>query len=572
MNLNCFSLRLARIGAWMGIGALCCAPVEGSAQVDAEEGAASVIEATPPSTLRVSLAEAVEIAIARNFALNRSRLDVRTADQQVREAWSEIYPRIDGSASYTRQLEQLNPFAGSAAGDLFGGGFGDAGAYLTENERRVAAGQPELGFQEFVEQRATNQAVAFTDAGGEVNPSDNPFLIDNSFRFDLTATQLIYDHRAFVSLGGAKKLREQQRAAFRDSARNTVRSVVEAYYRVILTRDQVDIFRRSETRARNEVEETQARVQQGTRPQIQLLSTQVRLANAEAVRIRAENDARDALDLLKLELGLSYEDDIVPSDPLIRPKAGELPVITMDEALGIAADSRPDFRAAQLQVDLREVDEGVTYAEFLPVIDAFFTLALVGQVPSNRTVVVAEEDPRAGAGEVSNDPLNFQGETLDFFDSSYWGPDIRAGVRLNWKLFNGFGTMSQLEQKKAATRQARSQLLELTQRIKTEVSRSLRTLRSNLEQLESQDQNVQNAELNYEHARIRVEQGAGDQVLLRDANEQLDNSRLNYLQSVYDYRLAEVQYMVAVGQPPLVDLDALDPTPLDDGKEEEENR
>lgn len=495
----------------------------------------------PP--LRVSFSEAIEVALARNYALNRARLDVQTADQQVREAYSELYPRVDGSASYTRQIDAINPFAGSDAGAaLFAGDA--AGAFLLENERRADAGEPELSYSEYL----TLRQQAQEEAGLTFDPDENPFFIDNRFRADITITQLIYDGAAFSGLKAAGRLKKQQRAALQDQARQVVQEVATLYYAALLAREQAEIRRRSEERARAEVEELRARVERGTRPRFDLLSTEVRLANAKAVRLRAENDAADALDRLRFTLGLPPEQPIIPSDELSAPESAFAPPESTEAALSEALEQRPDLRQAQLQVELADIEREAAFAGYLPIIEANFVAALIGQVPDDRAIV-SQPDPL--------DPATVR-EERGFFESDFWGPDITAGLSLRWNFFNGFQTTARVAQNRLATRRARFDLQELRTRIQVEVSRSLRTLRSNWEQLQSQDQNVANAELNYRHATLRVDEGVAGTVELRDANEQLDNSRLNYLQSVHDYRLAEIQYEVAVGRPPHVKLDELD--------------
>jgi outer membrane protein len=504
---------------------------------------ASAAEADALPTLRVSLAEAVEVALARNYALNRSRIDVLVANQQVREAYSDLYPQVSANASYTRQFDQLNPFAGTSVGGDFLSGDG-TGDFLLENEDRVANGQPELSYSEYLQLRSQ----AAEAAGLTFDSGDNPFFIDNRFRADVSITQLLYDGAAFSGVKGAGRLKKAQRALFEDQARQVVQDISERYYAALLAEVQAEIRRRAEARAREEVAELRQRVERGTRPRFDLLSTEVRLANAEAVRLRAENTAADALDLLKLALGLPQEQPIELSDALEPPSEAFAPPADMNAVLAEAVDNRPDLRAAELDVEIREIEREVAFAGYLPVVEAFFTAAVLGQVPDDRDIVFQP------------DPLEPQTQTIErgFFDSDFWGPDISGGIRLRWTLFDGLATPARVAQQRLAERRSKYNLQELQVFVRTEVARSVRTLRSTWEQLQSQDRNLENAELNYKHATLRVDEGVAGTVELRDANEQLDNSRLNYFQSVHDYRLAEIQYEVAVGRPPFVRLEELE--------------
>jgi outer membrane protein TolC len=495
-----------------------------------------------PPVLRISLAEAIEVAVLRNYALNRSRLGVQVADEQVREAYAELYPSIDGSASYQRQFDAINPFAGSDAEDTFFGG-GPTNDFLAINNDTLVD-QLGLDYLQYLEDRQR----AAEEAGLAFDPDENPFFIHNRVRLEVTATQLIYDGAAFSGLKAASRLKAAEKARFENQARQTVLNVATQYYRALLTREQAEILRRSEERARAEVEELRARVERGTRPKFDLLSTEVRLANVEAQRIRAENEADDAVDRLKLLLGVPQDQAIVPTDELIAPDAQFSPPASTEAAMAEAVEERPDLQAAALQVELNEIEREAATAGYLPIVEAFFTAAWVGQIPDD-TNRVTQPDPLSSEVEV---------EERGPFDGAFWGPDVLAGVRLRWNFFNGFRTTARVAQNRLAVRQAELTLQELQNQVRIEVARSLRTLQSTWQQLQSQDRNVDNAELNYRHAALRVDEGVAGTVELRDANEQLDNSRLNYLQSIHDYRLAELQYDVAVGRPPHVELDELD--------------
>ncbi len=81
--------------------------------------ALAVLLAAPPSPVGMTLAEALELGLQHNHALQRSRIDAEAAGQQVEEAWSSVYPRLDLTLRYTRTVESPDPFAGSDAGGFF---------------------------------------------------------------------------------------------------------------------------------------------------------------------------------------------------------------------------------------------------------------------------------------------------------------------------------------------------------------------------------------------------------------------------------------------------------------------
>lgn len=103
-----------------------------------------------------------------------------------------------------------------------------------------------------------------------------------------------------------------------------------------------------------------------------------------------------------------------------------------------------------------------------------------------------------------------------------------------------------------ATRKAKVQLEQARTTVQVEVEQSLRELKTAQQQITTQERNRERAELNYGHAQVRVREGVSNQFELRQASEQLDESRFNYLQAVHDYLVARIGYLVAIGTPPVV--------------------
>ena len=53
----------------------------------------------------LTLSEAIQIALANNPEINRALLATKDSDQVVKIAYSEIYPEISSSVSYTRNIQ-----------------------------------------------------------------------------------------------------------------------------------------------------------------------------------------------------------------------------------------------------------------------------------------------------------------------------------------------------------------------------------------------------------------------------------------------------------------------------------
>ncbi|AEN73904.1 outer membrane efflux protein [Rhodothermus marinus SG0.5JP17-172] len=498
-------------------------------------GAQPLLEPKPSEQpVVLTLEEAIQIALVQNRALQRARLDVENAGAQVREAWGQVLPQVNLSADYTRNLKSPNPFAGSSAGSLFNSlGFVD---WLAYNERARTDDDPEtepISFGEFVDR----QQQGLQEAGIRLRTGDNPFAVDNRFTAGLTIEQTLFSKTAFAAIKGAEILKEINRRGATRQEQLLIDQVRRAFYGALLAQEQVRVMAQSVERTRETLQETIRRVAQGVAPQFQRLSAEVELANLETQLIQAQNQAAQALDQFKLLLGIPIEQPVRLRGTLTVTDPGRYHQVALDDAVALALERRPDLEQLRLQVKLREVDRELAKAARYPRLSAFASFSYIGNVPDYRTIVLS--DP--------NDPFKFSQRTNDFFSSDYWDPSVNVGLRLTWTIFSGFQTSARVQQRQIAVKQAELQYLEQLEQVRLEVLQAMRDLEAARKRLVSQERNVERAELNYEHARIRLREGVASPLEEREASQQLDQSRLNYLQAVYDYLAAQSAFEAAVG-------------------------
>ncbi|MEL6184039.1 MAG: TolC family protein, partial [Myxococcota bacterium] len=375
----------------------------------------------------------------------------------------------------------------------------------------------------------------------------NPFLVENTFRAGLSASQLIYSGSAFAALRGAEATTKSANATYERTSGQAVEGVTTAYYGVQLARANESVIAKSTERARRTVEEVQKRQREGVVPRFDVLSAEVELANRETDLLNVRNNARAAENALAFNLGIPVDVEIVLTDVLDVQGVPSAPRV--DEAVKIALAERPDLEAARQNIDVRRAFEDVTFSRYLPEIRLVADLTVVGNVPDNREVVFANPstDPNA---LLSNNPFSFSSEERGFFDESYWGTNFTAGLTLTWNLFEGFATAAQQAEDELETQRARIQAEQLENAIRRDVLQLARDVASALERLQVQTRNVERAELNYRHAELREKEGVTTQLQLREASDQLDQSRFNRLQAIHDYLVANVAYQVAIGRPP----------------------
>ncbi len=491
------------------------------------------------SPIRLSLEEAVEVALVQNYALRSQRLDVDFASAQVREAYSAVLPSVTLNSSYTRTVKAANPFAGSDAGGLFGSlGFVD---WLSYNERartdQSASTNPIsfLAYQDSV-------AAGFQRAGLSRDQNDNPFFVPNRFDNTIEISQALFNGSAFAAIRGAQALKDVNARGVDRQEQVLAQQVAEQYFDALLVQEQVRVQQASVDRASSTVRETTRRVARGAAPKFERLTAEVNRTNLQSQLVRAQTLAATAVDQLKLTLGISPIQPVVLTEELVIPARYDLASLSVDDALLTALDRRPDIVQAELGVRLREINASISRAAFLPTLSAFASLGYTGTVPDNRTSIISDRNN-------PNDPFAVTEQTTGFFSDSYWQPNVAVGARLSWNIFNGFQTSAQLQQRRIETEKARIDLERLLDGIRFEVSVALRNAQAAQLQIIAQQRNVDRAELNYQFADTRLDEGVSTPFQVREASDLLDQSRLGYLQAIRDYRTAVASLEVALGSP-----------------------
>ncbi|MFT4604243.1 MAG: outer membrane protein TolC [Rhodothermales bacterium] len=492
---------------------------------------------TSGGLVTLTVDEAVEIARVSNNVIRSLKLDVSNADAQVKEGWAELFPQIALNSSYTRNVRSANPFSGSSAGNLFSSfGFID---WLAFNEDARTDGndatQPITVGEFFARQQAGLEA-----AGISVSGSDNPFAVPTQYSNSLSITQKIFDGRAILGAAGASRwLAPFSQKALDRQEQLVIEQVRTVFYGALLAAEQTRVMDLSVQRSRTTLNEVSRQVTEGVAPKFQRLSAEVELANQETQLLQNRSSADAAVDNLKLLLGIPGGQAVKLRGDLSAQRSASTLTVSRDTAIHDALARRPDLEQARIGIELESVQLKVARSEYLPNLDAFLNVGYTGSVPDNRFVTIS--DPQ--------DPFAYSQRELGYFSDSYWDSSVNVGFRLSWTLFNGLASHRRIQQRRIALDKANVDHEFLERAVAVEVDQALRNLRTSRQRMDSQEKNVGRAELNYTFAEARLREGVATPIEVREASEQLDASRLNYLQAVHDFLVAESAFEAAVGAP-----------------------
>jgi len=490
--------------------------------------------------IHITLGEAIEIALINNYTLQMTRVAEEDFRLQVKAGFSIAYPTIESVNSYTRNIKEANPFAGSSAGDFFSGFAFVEWLGYNESARTdgLSATNP-ITFAEFADRQQRG-----LDAAGIVpaDPGDNPFSVANQYLNSVTATYELFNGPNWITLFQKSGIRTRLKQISKATERQeqiVIGQVREAFYGALLAEEEARVAAQSVARTRASRNETALRVSSGVLPKIDRLTMDVELVNQESNLVQAQSRASNSLDQLKYLLGMPLEQELILNGHLkVDDAAAYLSVVGID-LFERASLTRPDHEEARLARTFAYNRFRASKASRLPILEVFANFDYSGRVPDNRNFTVSNP----------TDPFSFSQGSNSYFSKSYWQSAFNVGFNLRWTIFNGFARRNSIAQAEVVARQASLNIDLLNASTKAEINTALRSLETAYHQIRHQEANVANAELNYEYTLARSNEGVANTLQLRSASTQLDTSKLNYLRAVHGFLTSRSNLEVALGIP-----------------------
>jgi len=458
-----------------------------------------------PGSGALPLRTAIEVALTGNLQIAAASSSVRIAEQQVREAYSGVWPQVSAEASYLRAL----------------------GAW---SQRVVPDEDPEI----------------------ESDTSNAP---DNTWTASLKLNQTVMDFRVFSGLAAADNLLSLRGEERRGAAHQVVDLVRQRYFDVLLAAEREGLTEQSIARVRQTLRETRARHSEGFASDDELLRAEVQFTNLETRLILARNQVAAARGRLLVVLGVDplqavavtgslSELQLAPgavnsdgnADLLAASGAVALAAMTEEELRQAAFTLRSDLRQLRTSEKLSEVQVEVQEREVLPVIRAFGSLDF--RVADN------DEDDVFGTPPA---PV-FGGDQY-----TQWDLSASAGLSIQVPVFSGFSRSARLEQRREELRLATSRLRQAELEMVNQVHTLAASMREARARAASQRVAIVQSQRGYDIATARYRAGVGSQFEVVAAETTLREAEFDYAQAVYDYLSTASRLGVATGQVPLVD-------------------
>lgn len=467
---------MRKMFVWAGLGGILLLPV-----------LTSRTSAALPDTLRLSLAECERLALDRGEEMKLAAADLQTAQALYQQARATAMPQLHFSTTYTRQIESV--FRSSAGGD-FSAFDPDTLAPLEDRVRDLEKALPTSGL-----------------AGLAGLFSNTSFGSENSWVANLSLSQkLIEGGSIWNSIAAAKHAMRAADLIQADRAAETALQVREAYLQALLADRSVAIAQLALEQAESQLQRVRLRHDAGSASEFELLQAEVQRDNQIPTVMRA----RAGREVAYLELARLTN---VPGDRAIRL---ETPIL--DDAAVPAEPAAVDTAGL---VDLALRAAGVdALEEALQARENAVGVAASGKWPS--LSLFADYSRQA----YPDDP---------FPKSGQWQKDIRAGLVLNWSLFDGFRTRGAIQESKAKRSQAEQTLHQTRELIREAVRQSEWDMGRAAAELHARSRTVQLARRAHELATLRYEEGASDLLEVSDSRIAYQIAQLTEAEARRDY-------------------------------------
>jgi outer membrane protein len=348
-----------------------------------------------------------------------------------------------------------------------------------------------------------------------VTPADfNPATLNNpeaitNYNTRLAVLQPVFNGgKEYIGRSQAKLAKDASERDRERTKQETAAAVVKAYYGVLLAREYENVALQSIATSSANVTLAEARLKAGAALQSDLLRAKVQLAEVREMLTKSKNNVRLSFAALNFAMGARQHEEYDVTGAL----TAQQQAMQLNELIGEALAGRPDLRS--LDINRRNAEKSVTMArtDYLP------SLNVMGQVDWNSD--------------------KFGGE-----DGKSWA----VMAVLQWNLFDGLVTRSQVKEKLATSSRMQSLEEQMRSAVELQVRQAYYNMTASLDRIEATASSVQEAEEGLRIVQKRYETGMTTFVDVLGAENALIRARTNVLQALYDNNIAFAELKLATG-------------------------
>lgn len=484
--------------------------------------AAATLEQPQGPVRRLSIDEAVALALEQNVNLQVDRIDPQVADVAISVARSGWTPTF---FSNVQTRSQTNPTT-----DIFGG----AASITNDNLTSQAGVQHALPWGGANYTLFWNTGRLETDnIYSTFNPQLSSTLGFNytqpllrNFTIDATRQQVLV----------SRKNREISDVQLQQSVTATVRNVKNAYWDLVYAINNLAVQQQSLQLAQQSYRDNRARVEIGTMAPLDIVQAEAEVAQREEAVILAEAAIRRQEDILRALISNPVDQPEFWNtrlEPSEQPNFAPIQ-INVDEAVRNALGSRTDLSVARKQLESNDIAIRYFRNQSMPDVNALVNYSAFGLAGTR-----LELSPGLNPEVLSRSPRSFGGALSDIFATDY--PTWSLQLQVNYPI--GASTAeANLARARLQDSQARKQLQANELQVATQIRDLARSVQTNAQRVEATRAARALAEKRLEAEQKRFTAGMTSAFFVTQAQRDLADARNRELRAIIDYLKSVIDF------------------------------
>lgn len=332
----------------------------------------------------------------------------------------------------------------------------------------------------------------------------------------LTASQLLFDGTFFLGLKASKEFVNLSKLNINRTEIETEVSVSKAYYLSILMDVNEKLMNRNIETLEKSKRDLELIFKNGFAEKIDVDRLTLQLSNLKLQRDKIHDQKLLAQMFLKLQMGLNVNTTVELTDNLDDLFLKATNENTVEK---VVYENRVEYKLLQEQLLLNNLDKKRYYVGYLPSLGAFY----------------------------NNQRNTFGDNFSDLYKKANTFPASSVGLSLSLPIFDGLRKTAQIQQTRINIRKNENDLKNFENLIEQQVYQSRTHFSRTKEQIEIQKRNLELAQEIYNRSEIKYKNGVGSSLELTTSQSDLENARTNYLSTVYDYFVAELELKKSLG-------------------------
>ncbi len=196
----------------------------------------------------------------------------------------------------------------------------------------------------------------------EFNPTSN---------LSISLGQLIFSGNYIVGIQMAKLYQEVTQTSLEKTELDIIQQVSQAYFLVLISQQSKELVEGNLANMRDILEKTRTMVYAGVAEELDYDQLAVQVSMLSNTLRSAERQLELAFNMLRVQMGLTADTEIVLTDKLEDIALGSDLSLTLSKSFSL--NNNPDFRLLKLQTDLAEKQVNMERAAYLPSLTGFYS-------------------------------------------------------------------------------------------------------------------------------------------------------------------------------------------------------